>query len=64
MRFTFAELYEIYEGEVASLEDFIALHQSKKDRPDTWFHQQDRRLRAHRQTRDYYRRAAKRDAAV
>ena len=46
MSFTFAELYEIYAGEVASLEDFIALHRSKKDRPDTWFHQQDHRIQA------------------
>lgn len=62
MKFTMAELHEIYQGVCSSLEDFIALHRSKKDRPDTWFFQQERQLAAHRQTRDYYERAARRDA--
>lgn len=64
MKFSMAELYEIYQGVCASLADFIDLHRLKKDRPDSWFSQQERLLAAHRQTRDAYERAAKRDAAA
>ena len=44
MKFSTAELHEIYQGVCASLADFIDLHRSKKDRPDSWFSQQERLL--------------------
>ena len=45
-RLSYAELSEIFEGAANSRRQFIADHRRRKDRPDTWFHQQERELRA------------------
>lgn len=55
-----SELAEIFAGAASSRRSFIELHRQKKDRPDTWFHQQARELAAFVQAEQDYRRAANR----
>lgn len=60
MKFTHAEMSEIFAGAASARQMFIELHRQKKDRPDTWFHQQARELAAFVQAEQDYRRAANR----
>jgi len=63
MKFTHAEMAEIFAGAASSRQQFIELHRQKRDRPDTWFHQQERELAAFVQAEQDYRRAAERRQA-
>ncbi len=63
MKFTHAEMSEIFAGAASTRHAFIELHRQKKDRPDTWFHQQARELAAFVQAEQDYRRAANRKSA-
>lgn len=63
-RLSYAELSEIFEGAANSRRQFIADHRRREDRPDTWFHQQERELRAFMQAQQDYRRAASREDAA
>lgn len=62
-RLSYAELSEIFEGAANSRRQFIADHRRHKDRPDTWFHQQERELRAFMQAQQDYRAASNRREA-
>lgn len=63
MKFTLAEMAEIFAGAASTRQAFIELHRQKRDRPDTWFHQQARELAAFVQAEQDYRRAAERHRA-
>lgn len=62
-RLSYAELSEIFEGAANSRRQFIADHRRRKDRPDTWFQQQERELRAFMQAQQDYRAASNRREA-
>lgn len=62
-RLSYAELSEIFEGAANSRRQFIADHRRREDRPDTWFHQQERELRAFMQAQQDYRAASNRREA-
>lgn len=63
-RLSYAELSEIFEGASNSRRQFIEEHRRRKDRPDTWFHQQERELRAFMQAQQDYRRAADKERSA
>lgn len=63
-RYSHAEMADIFHGASISRRDFISAHRARKDRPETWFHQQERELHAFMQAEQDYRRAADRENAA
>ena len=63
-RFSHAEMADIFTGASRSRSQFIEAHRARKDRPETWFHQQERELQAFIQAGQDYQRAAQREAAA
>lgn len=63
-RLSHAEMADIFAGARSSREQFIHLHRRRKDRPETWFHQQERELQAFAQAEGDYRRASQRENAA
>lgn len=60
-RLSHQEMADIMTGSAYLLEDFIEKHRRMSPpRPEHWFHQQERELRARKQAAEDYRRAAER----